>query len=869
MANLPDYIVKNFKDGVFSRLEGQSIPDGAAQDALNWITLGDHIELRRGQQVLGDARNGFGKITGLIVAERFDGDQIPFRARQKKIETYDVDTDTWLECGDDALGDDVILEGTTVVARETGLIAHYKLNEDASSVDIEDSSGNQTTAVASQNTESMSVAGKIGKAIRFNGIDDYIEISHNDNQLVTQGFSFSAWVNVNGAGESVAPRIIDKSSDLSGGDGFIWFYSGAQERAFIKIHSGAQPASEEGSLPIGGGWKHIAVTVDSNGNAIHYVNGVVSGTPSATGSTPSLITSTNPMRLGNSPISPTATFDGDIDDFRMYNIVLTAAEIFEIYNEGDGTEEPLDGSYDGISEDVVFTQYHSLAGATVYAGSRSSSIFKLMIANPTDIVDQLSTDHRGKIAISNGRMFLWDRKGTNGGKDTTGLYGSWIDKDELSDYTEVIGESIGASGSTNYTGTLAFKAAGSKRTCLYVTFSATTSEGTEAFIDDRNGNLTSNFGGTGTINYATGEYDITFNSVTTGAVTSGYYWEDATDEGVVDFSKSATRVAGEGFVLRQDDGGADFQNIANYGGSQFCFHIRKTWKLTLASDDSTAAQEIYRSRVGIPYWKAMVATGDGIYYVDDTDASDPFIRLLTFAYGSEQILPKTISDNIKLSDYSFDQSEMIEWGVYIVISCRTKDSTINNRKLFYHKLWKSWDITDFRGSFSDEYNGLLITGDSGSDNVFTLFDSFADEESEIPNFWTSGKTNLGIEGVKKTKRFVMRGIISLDQFADIEASFDDGDFIKIGEVRGNGTYVDTANAVTIGSQFLGEQEIGGDANTSVDAFPYSHEFSINSQKYEYITLRIKALGIGYISISEYQLKDNRYKGRKLPTKYRT
>lgn len=625
---IPDYIVESFKDGVFTRLEKQSIPKGAAQDALNWLTFGDHIELRRGQQVLGNAQEGVGKITGLIVADTFADSQVVIRSRGKKIEVYNAVSGLW---------------------------------EESSTADI----------------------------------------------------------------------------------------------------------------------------------------------------------------LGD---------------------------------DGDG-------------QDVAFGQYHSLAGATAYASSRTTSIFKIMLANPTDVVDQLSTDHRGKIAISNGRMFLWNRQGTNKSIDTTGLYGSWIDKDELSDYDEVIGESIGALGSTNYTGTLAFKAGGVKRTCLYVTISATTSEGTEQFIDNRNGSLLSNFGGTGTINYATGAYDITFNSTTTGAVTAGYYWEDATDEGIADFSKATPRAAGEGFVLRQDDGGADFQNIATYGGRQFCFHIKKTWELTLSADDATAAQEIYRSRVGIPNWRAMAATGEGIYYVDDTDQTDPFIRLLTFSYGGDQIIPKSISDNISLTPYSFDQAEVFPWGPYIVVACRTKDSTINNRRLYYHKQWESWDVTDYRGNVSAEYDGLLITGDSGSNNVFTLFDSFADEELEIPNYYTFGKTDLGAPGLKRTKKYVQRGLISQDQFGVVEASFDGGDFVEIATFRGDATYVDTLNAVTIGSRWNGEVEIGGGGET-IQASPYALEVSINTPKYENIEVRVRALGIGYLSLSEYNLKDNRYKGRKLPTKYR-
>ena len=56
---------------------------------------------------------------------------------------------------------------------------------------------------------------------------------------------------------------------------------------------------------------------------------------------------------------------------------------------------------------------------------------------------------------------LWNRK-----EDKTGLYGSYIDKQNSTVYTAVSNEVIGALGTKTYTGTLAFKAGGSARNCF-------------------------------------------------------------------------------------------------------------------------------------------------------------------------------------------------------------------------------------------------------------------------------------------------------------------------------------------------------------------------------------------------------------------
>jgi len=343
------------------------------------------------------------------------------------------------------------------------------------------------------------------------------------------------------------------------------------------------------------------------------------------------------------------------------------------------------------AEDVSFAPYTNLAGAAMYLSSPNSSIYKIMLANPGSITDLLSTAYRGYIKMSQGRSFLWNQKGTTGGKDKTSVYGSYIDKDEVSDYTLISAESIGASGSLTYTGTLAFKAAGAKRTCFLVTFTDTS----ETFVDDGNGVMVGSAGGTGTINYTTGAYSITFNAVAVGAVTATYYWEDSTSTGVADFSKSVPRTAGQGFVFLQADSGGDLLGVGSYQDKQYCLHRLKTWVLNIGQTDTSATNLPAFSKVGIPNWRAWYETGEGIYYVDDVDESDPQIRLLTLNQISAEVVPVSISENLDLSDYRFDTAAVVEYGTMILIACRTSNSTINNRVLAYDRVLKTWDIFDF------------------------------------------------------------------------------------------------------------------------------------------------------------------------------
>jgi hypothetical protein len=181
----------------------------------------------------------------------------------------------------------------------------------------------------------------------------------------------------------------------------------------------------------------------------------------------------------------------------------------------------------------------------------------------------------GSLRFGQGRSFAGRRKGIKAGnQDDTGLYLSDIDKALLSSFpAQTTGEVVGSSGSTHYTGTLSQRTG--VRTVMYV---AIKEAGGETLNDDRNGNLLGDQGSTGTINYATGAYDVTFNHTTAVAVTADYYYEDATTDGPLDFDTSAAG-AGKAKIFRQDDGGP-FMAVFPFLNVEYAIHLLKTWALS-------------------------------------------------------------------------------------------------------------------------------------------------------------------------------------------------------------------------------------------------------------------------------------------------
>lgn len=528
---------------------------------------------------------------------------------------------------------------------------------------------------------------------------------------------------------------------------------------------------------------------------------------------------------------------------------------------------------DPYGEDVTFAPYTSLSGAQMWLCSPNSPLLKIMTANPGTAKDNYdsSKNFKGYIKIKNNSMFLWNRGGIT--KDNTGLYRSYLDRDEVADYTPVTNEALGISGSLTYTGTLS--TVSGKKICFGIVITDTS----ETFTDDKNGNLIGSAGGTGTINYSTGAYSVTFHVVAVGSVTANYYTEDSTSNGIADFTKSGTRTAGQGFVIRQDDAGGALMNVNAYNLGFYCFHKIKTWLLTLSSDDLTATNNIYREKVGIPNFRASAETGSGIYYIDDTDENEPRARLLTIARGNTEVIPIAISDNLDLADYRFDKAAGIEWGDYILFACRTSKSVVNNIVLAYDKVWKAWSILPFYVSCFAIYNGVLVVGDSLSNNVYELFSGLSDDDSLISNYWEGNRDLLNLPGMKKPKGKVLEGNIGPDQGIRVYVNKDNSGFVEIGvgsvtnewpdgvpAIYGKGSYIDRTQRVTVGSLTLGRGVVGAGSD-GVEAYHYERKFLIKQDRGETYKIKFVAVGIGYASVSQQTWYDVRHKSNKVPLKY--
>ncbi len=214
-----------------------------------------------------------------------------------------------------------------------GLIAHYSLAQEdlASASVINDLTPNNRDGTITAGTGGFTTdqKGQANKAYNFDGANTTIPTTLTSNTPFTNGFTVSAWIKPNSIGETNG-RVIDKSSSGDGVNGFsIWMSGSFPNTLALRTNVGSVGYALTGSTPYGV-WQHMLVTVASNAVVTWYINGVQSGTPATTGPL-SGITTSNPLTIGNRSGATDRTFDGGISDVKIYNRVLTTAEIAQLY----------------------------------------------------------------------------------------------------------------------------------------------------------------------------------------------------------------------------------------------------------------------------------------------------------------------------------------------------------------------------------------------------------------------------------------------------------------------------------------------------------------------------------------------------------
>jgi len=222
----------------------------------------------------------------------------------------------------------------------TGLVGHWNFDE-GSGTTVNDTSGlgnNGTLA----GTPSWTTGGWFNDALLFNPGDtvDAVVVPNSASMNFdaasngTLAFTLAAWVNLSESSQISGAAIFNKG--YGGKEQYeLDLYTSAEFRFYVRNSAGTASANVVGSANTSNTntWQHVAVTYSgSGGTMVLYVNGVQKS--SGAGPT-SLFTTTSNVFIGNRWSSVSSGLNsqvhGRIDDARIYNRALAAADVFMLY----------------------------------------------------------------------------------------------------------------------------------------------------------------------------------------------------------------------------------------------------------------------------------------------------------------------------------------------------------------------------------------------------------------------------------------------------------------------------------------------------------------------------------------------------------
>jgi len=313
-------------------------------------------------------------------------------------------------------------DSDTQISPGTAPKGHYKLNDNATTTNVIDSSGNGHDGTAHDDTNEITSSGKIDKSFLFDGGGgtnvDLASPTDFDN-IWDGGGTVAAWINPITDGEGSFGRILDKEQwrvlvlDESGSflkvQFHITFSGGARS---WRLASASVPLSD---------WTHVAVVYNSDSDSnepLIYINGEVQALTQGNNNSGTRTSDAGDNLFISNNAALNRNFFGKIDDVRIYDSTLTATEVLALYNGGNGTENTTNSTqiiFKGILEEVQFrgrenTQEVILSGkdfttrlmdATiepiVFTDSEASTIVTNLITNE---VDDITTNNVNVTAVT-------------------------------------------------------------------------------------------------------------------------------------------------------------------------------------------------------------------------------------------------------------------------------------------------------------------------------------------------------------------------------------------------------------------------------------------------------------------------------------
>jgi len=214
-----------------------------------------------------------------------------------------------------------------------GLVAHWKLDETAGTAVADATGAHPGTNHGAESGQ----PGLLGKSFQFNRLeDDFVDCGDSLQLDATNQATIAAFVRPQGFNPLDAKNLANSRNGILGtDDARLIFALTGQGRLTLVWHAGAMGYQELAVDPADavppGAWAHVAVVRDGQTMTL-FVNGVAkkaAGTFSA-----AKFPHFGRLCLGRVNGSPGRDFHGQLDDVRVYNRALAAAEVRQLADAG-------------------------------------------------------------------------------------------------------------------------------------------------------------------------------------------------------------------------------------------------------------------------------------------------------------------------------------------------------------------------------------------------------------------------------------------------------------------------------------------------------------------------------------------------------
>jgi hypothetical protein len=198
---------------------------------------------------------------------------------------------------------------------QTGLQGYWRFDETSGATAADSSGNNRVGTVVGP---AWTPGGRLNYALDFDGVDDVVSF----NSPAAAQVSVAAWIYTEGDGDSTTPRVMAMpgyNMRVRRDDDSIAFES---ERATTAGQWRSATSSHVDNV-----WRHVIVTYDSASAAVPaiYIDGQPQTITTITSPSGAQLVNTGTGYIGNQAALD-RSLDGRIDEVRLYNRIITAAE---------------------------------------------------------------------------------------------------------------------------------------------------------------------------------------------------------------------------------------------------------------------------------------------------------------------------------------------------------------------------------------------------------------------------------------------------------------------------------------------------------------------------------------------------------------